>query len=105
MKKISDKHLHYLRNEILINTVIERYLNLPHKFRDSFLRFLCPLCHEFNTATNPATNLARCFRCKKNFNPIDLVMAEKRCSFLEAVSFLQNSALPDDRLTAVLQDR
>jgi hypothetical protein len=37
-------------------------------------RFLCPLCNGFDTAVNPKTNLARCFRCEKNFNTIDLVM-------------------------------
>jgi len=53
------------------------------------LRFLCPVCKEFETDTNPRTNLARCFRCERNINPIDLVMALERCSFLEAVTFLE----------------
>ena len=37
------------------------------------------------TATNPRTNLGRCFRCQRNFNPIDLVMVVKRYTFLQAV--------------------
>ena len=39
-------------------------------------------------STNPKTNLARCFRCEKNFNPIDMVMVVKRFNFVEAVEFL-----------------
>lgn len=85
---ISREHLHHLRNNVPINHLIKASLDLPSKHREGFLRFLCPLCSEFNTATNPKTNLARCFRCRKNFNPIDLVMLVNRCSFLNAVAFL-----------------
>lgn len=84
--------------------LIRLRLQLPNCYRDSFLRFLCPLCSRFNTAVNPATNLARCFACRKNFNPIDLVMAVHKCSFLEAVSFLENPA-PPNRHSAALPDR
>ena len=38
--------------------------------------------------TNPKTNLARCFRCEQNFNPIDLTMLERQYDFREAVAFL-----------------
>ena len=34
------------------------------------------------------TNLARCFRCEKNFNPIDMVMEANGATFLEALEFL-----------------
>jgi hypothetical protein len=34
-------------------------------------------------------NLARCFRCQKNFNPIDFVMIDRRCDFLLAVAYLE----------------
>ena len=54
------------------------------------LRFLCPLCREFNTAVNPRTNLGRCFRCEQNFNPIDMVMIVKGYSFLQAVEYLSS---------------
>ncbi len=53
------------------------------------LRFRCPVCHGFHTATNPKTNLARCFECQINFNPIDLVMAVTAQSFVETVEFLK----------------
>ena len=63
-------------------------LDIPTKISEDYLRFLCPLCSEFNTAINPSTNLARCFRCQQNFNPIDMVMTVKGCSFLDAVKYL-----------------
>ncbi len=92
MIRIPPERLRALRNQIPITDVIRSHLELPNNFRDSFLRFLCPLCSGFDTAVNPATNLARCFACKKNFNPIDLVIAVRRCSFLDAVIFLENHA-------------
>lgn len=94
MSRLSPALLRSLRNDISTADVIRRHLALPNSFRDSYLRFLCPLCSGFNTAVNPATNLARCFACKRNFNPIDLVMATRRCSFLDAVNFLQKSRAP-----------
>jgi len=72
----STKLLHRLRNEIDIREIV-RTLEIPWKISEGYFRFLCPQCSEFNTATNPRTNLGRRFRCLRNFNPIDLVMAEK----------------------------
>lgn len=80
--------LRALRNDIPIEDVITHTLAIPAKHSEGWFRFLCPLCHEFHTATNPRTNLARCFRCQKNWNPIDLVMAATRCSFRDAVEIL-----------------
>ena len=82
-------HLRQLRNRIEIIPLITDGLQLVHKIHDGRFRFLCPLCHDFDTAVNPATNLARCFQCQRNFNPIDLVMTVKHYSFLQAVLFLQ----------------
>jgi len=104
MNRFPPALLRSLRNDIPIADLIRLPLALPNSFRDSYLRFLCPLCSGFNTAVNPPTNLARCFSCKKNFNPIDLVMAVRRCSFLDAVKFLQNPALLNRQLCA-LPDR
>jgi DNA primase len=87
-RKYSKALLRKLRNEIPIARVIADVLHVPCKISEGYLRFLCPYCEEFNTATNPETNLARCFRCKANFNPIDFVMVEKRLNFREAVEFL-----------------
>jgi DNA primase len=83
--RYSKEKLHRLRNEVPISRLISEFLDIPCKVSEGYFRFLCPLCGEFQTATNPKTNLARCFRCQKNFNPIDMVMAVKSCNFREAV--------------------
>ena len=80
--------LRRLRNEIPINLVIKEFLKIPTKLSEGYFRFLCPLCSEFITATNPKTNLARCFLCEKNFNAIDIVMTAKQVSFRSAVDYL-----------------
>ena len=89
MKRLSDARLRRLRNDIPIDDVI-RKLEIPAKEVEGYLRFLCPVCQNRHTATNPATNLARCFRCKENYNPIDLVMRVRRSSFLQAVQYLDS---------------
>ena len=94
MSRIPAQRLRALRNDISIAKLIERDLEIPSKVRDGHVRFLCPLCGEFNTATNPKTNLARCFRCRRNFNTIDLVMTVNRCDFLEAVRYLDAQLRP-----------
>ena len=88
-RKITGAELRRLRNGVDIALLI-RCLGIPSKRQEGYFRFLCPICHEFNTATNPRTNLARCFRCSKNFNPIDLVMTVERVPFLEAVRTLRS---------------
>ena len=88
-KRFSRVELFQVRNQISINEVIEHIVHLPCKMREGYLRFVCPLCGEANTATNPKTNLARCFRCEKNFNPIDMVMLVQGIGFVEAVKNLK----------------
>jgi len=78
-----------LRNEIPVDILIEKALGIPSRFTEGCFRFLCPLCNEFNTAINPDTNLARCFRCEKNFNAIDLVMLVRKSNFVTSISFLK----------------
>jgi DNA primase len=87
MHRYSKELLRRIRNEVDIRDVVHA-LALPWKISEGYFRFLCPRCSEFNTATNPRTNLGRCFRCRRNFNPIDLVMAVRASSFLDAVAFL-----------------
>lgn len=87
-KKYSKEKLRRLRNDIPISVLIADFLKLPSKVSEGYFRFLCPICSEFVTATNPKTNLARCFRCEKNFNPIDMTMTVKRLNFKEAVEYL-----------------
>ena len=89
MGSYTDGFLKKLRNEIDIDQVIGR-LALETRTSKKHLRFRCPVCHGFHTATNAKTNLARCFDCKINFNPIDLVMAATARSFVETVEFLKN---------------
>ena len=88
-RHFSSQELFMLRNHIPIDTLIENHLKLPSKFSEGFFRFLCPLCNEFHTATNPKTNLARCFRCERNFNTIDMVMICKGQRFVEGVKYLK----------------
>lgn len=88
-RRISSQELHSLRNDIPIDAVIKNALDIPWKNTQGCFRFLCPLCHEFNTSINPATNLARCFRCEKNFNSIDLVMMITRRDFISSIRFLR----------------
>jgi hypothetical protein len=87
-QRYSTEKLRMLRNDIPISRLISDFLRLPCKVSEGYFRFLCPLCSEFNTATNPKTNLARCFRCRQNFNPIDMVMAVKSCNFRDAVEMI-----------------
>lgn len=88
--RLPPEMLRRLRNEIPITLVIAEFLKLPTKVSEGYFRFLCPLCSEFITATNPKTNLARCFLCEKNFNPIDMVMIVKQISFSKAVDYLKS---------------
>ena len=80
--------LYRLRNEIPVADLLVR-LDWPHKQRDGRFVFLCPACREFLTATNPRTNLGRCFACERNFNPIDLVMLIEDVDFVTAVQTLE----------------
>ena len=91
--RYSKEHLRRIRNEIPISRLIADVLNIPGKLRDGYFRFLCPVCSEFDSAVNSKTNLARCFRCQRNFNSIDIVMIVNRCNFVEAVEFLNGIVL------------
>jgi len=89
-KYYSKQFLRKLRNEIPMTPLIKDILQIPFKDHDDRFRFLCPICKEFITGINPNTNLARCFICEKNFNPIDIVMNVKKFDFLDAVKFLSD---------------
>jgi len=83
--------LRMLRNQIPIDAVIIDLLKLEVRDDNQILRFRCPQCYNFHTATNHQTNLARCFDCEKNYNPIDLVMTVGKCRFVDAVERLKDS--------------
>lgn len=85
-----DDFLRMLRNDIPIDEVIVDLLNLEVQKDRKTIRFRCPLCYNFHTATNHKTNLARCFDCEKNFNPIDMVITVGNCGFVDAVKILKD---------------
>jgi len=93
MKRFSKHELFKLRNSISINMLISEILKLPSKTSQGQLRFLCPLCSQFNTATKRETNLARCFHCQRNFNTIEMVMETKNLDFIQSAQFLQGLLL------------
>jgi len=82
-----------------VEIVIKNALDIPCRNTEGCFSFLCPLCNEFDTAVNPETNLARCFRCQKNFNIIDLVMLITKLDFVKSVRFLKDyqKSIPDQR--------
>ena len=93
MQRFSAEELRTIRNNISIKIVIGQFLAIPSKDVEGIFRFLCPNCAEFQTAVNDKTNLARCFRCQKNFNTIEIVMQDKEVSFVEAVKILKTNLL------------
>ena len=88
-KRFSSEELYGLRNDIPIDRVIKDALDIPWRDSEGCFRFLCPVCNEFNTAVNRATNLARCFYCERNFNAIDLVMLINQSDFVNSIRFLK----------------
>ncbi len=87
-RRFSARLLYELRNFIPVDALIEEKLKLPSKISEGVFRFLCPICNEFQTATNRKTNLARCFRCERNFNTIELVMDVQGMNFVPSVKYL-----------------
>jgi len=77
-----------LRNHIPVDALIQE-LGIPSQMSEGYFRFCCPVCRKFNTGVNPATNLARCFGCEKNYNTIDLVMLVKKSNFISSIKFLK----------------
>jgi len=88
-QRFSNEELYAIRNRISVTKVIQEVLRIPNKEQEGFLRFLCPCCNEFRTSVHPTENLGRCFLCERNFNPIELVMAEKKLRFVDSVKLLK----------------
>lgn len=103
MSRFSSRELFELRNTIPVDVLIRDHLMVPSKVSDGYFRFLCPLCREFQTAVNPVTNLARCFRCEKNFNTIDLVMDVLGYGFRDSVIFLKKIRRRPLKLKAMIE--
>ena len=87
MRYFDDEFLRRLRNDVSF-AVLFNWLNWPHKQREGQLAFVCPECGEYRSAVNPRTNLARCFFCQTNFNPIDFTMAAREWDFVRTVQEL-----------------
>ncbi len=87
-KPYDDQLLRRLRNEIPTDWLIKR-LGWPCKTRAGKFVFLCPICNETESGVNPRTNLARCFKCETNFNPIDFLMRARAFDFPETIEFLK----------------
>ena len=87
MNTFTKQQLFQVRNKIDINWLINEKLNLERQFNGVW-RFRCPLCQQFNTATQKKTNLGRCFCCQQNFNTIDLVIYTKKINFVPSVQWL-----------------
>ena len=94
MKRFSDSELRYVRNEIPIKYVLEQLCGICGKQVEGVYRFVCPCCHEMQTGIHPKENLVRCFRCRRNFNPLELVMQARSCSFVVAVKYLLSERTP-----------
>ena len=88
-KLFSSEELHHLRNDIPITALIEAFGISCRRDENQWLRFECPKCFGYHTATHSGTNLARCFECRENFNAIELAMLSMRLSFVGAVRLLQ----------------
>ena len=102
MSTISTDELRRLRNDVPMAVVIDA-LGLERSSRGARPSFRCPRCDAYHTAVNERTNLARCFRCEQNYNPIDLVLAVRGGSFLDAVTDLRaiGAAVGGDALRTV----
>jgi hypothetical protein len=87
MGSFTKQQLFQIRNDIDIDWLINDKLHLDRQF-NRIWRFQCPVCQQFNTATQKKNNLARCFSCQQNFNTIDLVIYSKKLNFVPSVQFL-----------------
>lgn len=86
--RFSDNDLRAIRNDIPVRMVAEKLCGLECKEIEGFTRFVCPICHEMRTSLHPKENLGRCFRCEKNFNPIEFVMHGCKLPFVKSVKLL-----------------
>lgn len=88
-RRFSSRELSSLRNDIPIERVIGKFLALPSRRKANKRCFACPLCQNFNLSIHQKTNLARCFTCQRNFNAIEIVMAQRKLGFVESVKWIK----------------
>ena len=100
MRCFSKEDLFAARNSVPMRNVLAAMSGLPNKEIEGIFRFLCPVCGEFQTGINEKTNLARCFRCCRNYNAIELLMESQGISFVESVKLLLHSIKSKQALTS-----
>ena len=98
MTKITKDELRSLRNAVPVRAVLES-LGVAQHQRGQRREFRCPECDGFHVAIHRRENLARCFRCAKSYNPIDLVMSSGGAGFLDAVEIVRGFAVEANRRT------
>jgi hypothetical protein len=88
-RRFSARELSFLRNKVPINRVIETMLSVATGNNNTKPSFHCPVCQSVNTSINARHNLARCFDCQQNFNPIEFVMHQLNLNFVDSVKWLK----------------
>ncbi len=88
MNRLPPDLLHRLRNHADLVLVLAR-LGVPIKQHGERFSFSCPVCITRDATSIPGKNLAYCFQCRRSFNPIDLVIAFRGLSFMDAVELLK----------------
>ena len=92
--RFSSGELEFLRNRVPIDRVVEILFGASIQYSNAKRRFACPICGGLDTSINAGHNLARCFSCQRNFNPIELVMNQLNIGFVDSVKWLQNRMPP-----------
>ena len=95
--RIDAERLRVLRNQVSFTRLFD-HLHWPWKHRyDGVILFVCPVCGDSLSSVNPKTNLARCFPCARNWNPIDFTMHATQMDFLDVVAYLESTFLSSAR--------
>ena len=93
-RRFTPELLHALRNRIPITILIQDSLNVAERHIGGKQRFECPNCGGFDTSILTSHNLLRCFDCRQNRNPIEMVMDCLKIDFVKSVNWLlQNHPL------------
>jgi hypothetical protein len=93
-RRFSSGELSFLRNRIPIDQVVATLFDTPIQDKNGKRQFACPICGSLDTSIHAAHNLVRCFSCRRNFNPIELVMHQLKIGFVDSVKWLQNRMQP-----------
>lgn len=89
-RRFSSRELSFLRNRVPIDQVVKTLFGSLCQNESGKLLFACPLCAGLDTSIHATHNLVRCFSCQRNFNPIELVMHQRKIGFVDSVKWLQS---------------